>query len=71
MDTATGLADAICNGFSRRLVIEPGDRDVRALLGQCDRNGGANSLLCARTSAILPANFMLTLPFHSCEALIA
>ena len=47
MDAATGLADAICHRFSRRLVVEPGDRDVRPFLGQRDRNGGANSLLRA------------------------
>ena len=47
MDTATDLADARCDPFGRRLVIEPGDRDVGPLLGQRDCNGGANSLLRA------------------------
>src|SRR5262249_29570988 len=45
VDTPTHFADAACDCFSRRLVIKPGDRDIRTILGQRDCNGGANSLL--------------------------
>jgi hypothetical protein len=45
MGTATGLVDARCHPYSRRLVVEPCERDVRPLICERDRYGRADSLL--------------------------
>jgi len=57
VDTATRLADATCHRFSRGLVVEPGDRDIRTVLSQGDRNSGAYSLLRASDQRNLPRQF--------------
>jgi hypothetical protein len=57
VDTATGMANATCHCFSRQLVVEPGDRDIRTVLSQGDRNSGAYSLLRAGDQRNLPCQF--------------